>query len=197
VATGFTILRACPLEAESELAFAGLSELLRPILYLLDRIPAPQQAALSGALALGPPAPGDRFAVAAATLSLLAAAAENSPVLAVVDDAHWLDTPSREALLFAGRRLGNEGVLLLLGMRDRERLPSAGLDSLELHGLSAEDAATLVENTGASVDAAVRDRLIAETRGNPLAIIEAVATLTEAELLGQSPIGHPLLSVAP
>jgi hypothetical protein len=195
VAIGFTVLRACPLEAESELAFAGLSELLRPILHLLDRIPGPQQAALSGALALSPPAPADRFAVAAATLSLLAAAAEESPLLAVVDDAQWLDAPSREALLFAGRRLGSEGVLLVLGMRDREWVSSAGLDTLELHGLSSRDAAALVENTGAPVDAAVSNRLVTETRGNPLAILEAVATLTHSELLGKTPIGHRWRSV--
>ena len=118
-AAGFTVLRARPLQTESELPFAGLSDLLRPLLPLLDRIPARQSAVLSGALALGPPTPGDRFAAAAATISLLAAGAEEGPVLAVVDDAHWLDTPSREALLFAGRRLRGEGVVLLLGMRDR------------------------------------------------------------------------------
>src|SRR5665811_1596529 len=99
-AAGFTVLRARPLQTESELPFAGLSDLLRPLLSLLDRIPEPQAAALSGALALGPPTPGDRFAAAAATISLLAAGADEGPVLAVVDDAHWLDTPSREALLF-------------------------------------------------------------------------------------------------
>jgi hypothetical protein len=105
--------------------------LLRPILHLLDRIPTPQQAALAGALALRPPAPGDRFAVAAATLSVLAAAAEEGPVLAVADDAHWLDTPSQVALLFAGRRLGSEGVLLLwecgtaIGFHPRDSAPSS------------------------------------------------------------------------
>ena len=191
-AADFKVLRARPLEAESELAFAGLSELLRPVLHLLDRIPGPQKAALSGALALGPSVPGDRFAVAAATLSLLAAAAEKSPVLVVVDDAHWLDAPSREALLFAGRRLGSEGVLMLLGMRDREWISVAGLGTLELHGLSAGHAVALVERTGTPVDVAVRNRIVTETRGNPLAILEAVATLTDAELLGKAPITHPL-----
>jgi len=191
-AADFKALRARPLEAESELAFAGLSDLLRPVLHLLGRIPDPQEAALSGALALGPPVPGDRFAVAAATLSLLAEAAEESPVLVIVDDAHWLDTPSREALLFAGRRLGSEGVLLLLGMRDREWISAAGLGTLELHGLSAADAVALVDRTGTPVDATVRTRIVAETRGNPLAILEAVATLTDAELLGKAPITRPL-----
>jgi hypothetical protein len=191
-AADFTVLRARPLEAESELGFAGLSELLRPVLHLLGRIPRPQKDALSGALALKPPVPGDRFAVAAATLSLLATAAEESPVLVVVDDAHWLDGPSREALLFAGRRLGREGVLMLLGMRDRDWIPAAGLGTLKLHGLPTADAMALVDRTGAPVAAAVRSRIAADTRGNPLAILEAVATLTEAELRGTTPIIHPL-----
>jgi DNA-binding CsgD family transcriptional regulator len=191
-AADFALLRAHPLEMESELAFAGLSELLRPVLHLLGRIPGPQKAALSGALALEPPVPGDRFAVAAATLSLLAAAAEEAPVLVVVDDAHWLDRPSREALLFAGRRLGTEGVLLLVGMRDREWISAAGLGTLKLGGLPAADAATLVDRTGRRVDAAVRARIVTDTRGNPLAILEAVATLTETELLGKAPIIRPL-----
>ena len=109
-----------------------------------------------------------------------------------MDDAHWLDRPSREALLFAGRRLGSEGVLLLVGMRDREWISAAGLGTLELHGLPAADAAALVERTGTPVDAAVRNRIVTETRGNPLAILEAVATLTDAELLGKTPITRPL-----
>jgi DNA-binding CsgD family transcriptional regulator len=191
-AAGFTVLRSRPLEAESELAFAGLSDLLRPVLSLLGGLPEPQAAALSGALALGPSAPGDRFAIAAATLSLLAAAAGECPVLAVVDDGHWLDRPSREALLFAGRRLGSEGVLLLLGTRDGAWVPAAGLRTLELRGLPAEDAAALIEQTGTPTGAAARNLIVTETRGNPLAILEAVAALTDAELLGQAPVTRPL-----
>jgi len=191
-ARDFRLLRVQPLEAESELAFAGLSDLVRPILHLLDRIPEPQQAALAGALALGPPAPGDRFAVAAATLSLLAAAAEESPLLALVDDAQWLDAPSREALLFAGRRLDREGVLLLFGMRECDWIEQAGLDTLELRGLPRADASALLESTGVDVDPTVRERLVAETHGNPLAMLEALTTLTDAQLRGTAPISHPL-----
>jgi DNA-binding CsgD family transcriptional regulator len=191
-AAGFKVLRARPLEVESELAFAGLSELLRPILHLIDCIPGPQKAALSGALALGPPAPGDRFAVAAATLSLLAAASEDCAVLAVVDDAQWLDSPSREALLFAGRRFGSEALLLLLGMRDREWISSSALQTIELRGLPSPDVAALLGRTGARIDATVRSRLVRETRGNPLAILEAIASLSNSQLLGKAPIVHPL-----
>ena len=191
-AADFKVLRARPLEAESELAFAGLSELLRPVLHLLGRIPGPQEAALSGALALGPPVLGDRLAVAAATLSLLAGAAKESAVLVVVDDAHWLDTPSREALLFAGRRLGSEGVLLLLGMRNREWISAAGLGTLELRGLPPRTRrrwSSARERRSARPSGAGSSP---RCGGNPLAILEAVATLTDAELLGNAPITHPL-----
>jgi len=191
-AAGFTLLRARPLQTESELPFAGLSDLLRPLLPLLDRIPARQSAVLSGALAFGPPTPGDRFAAAAATISLLAAGAEEGPVLAVVDDAHWLDTPSREALLFAGRRLGGEGVVLLLAMRDRPWLASAGIERLELQGLPPEAAAELTSRAGRTVSAGIRDRLVVETGGNPLALHEVLATLTDAQLDGSAPIVEPI-----
>jgi DNA-binding CsgD family transcriptional regulator len=191
-AAGFTVLRARPLQTESELPFAGLSDLLRPLLSLLDRIPEPQAAVLSGALALGPPTPGDRFAAAAATISLLAAGADEGPVLAVVDDAHWLDTPSREALLFAGRRLGSEGVVLLLAMRDRPWLEAAGIERLELRGLEPDAAEELVARTGRAVSSGVRERLVADTAGNPLALLEAIATLTDAQLGGSAPIVGPI-----
>ena len=191
-AAGFTVLRAQPLETESELPFAGLSDLLRPLLHFLDRIPEPQAAVLSSALAIGPPAPGDRFAAAAATISLLAAGAEKAPVLAIVDDAHWLDTPSREALLFAGRRLGREGVVLLFAMRDRPWIEMAGIERLELRGLTPDAAADLVAETGRAVSAPVRERLVADTGGNPLALLETLATLSDAELGGTAPIAGPI-----
>jgi hypothetical protein len=191
-AAGFTVLRARPLQTESELPFAGLSDLLRPLLPLLQRIPGPQAAVLSGALALGPPTPGDRFAAAVATISLLAAGAEGAPLLAVVDDAHWLDAPSREALLFAGRRLGNEGVVLLIATRDRPWVESAAIDRLELRGLSHDAAATLLAGTGRVVSLTVRERLVSETAGNPLALLEALVTLTDAQLDGTAPIVEPI-----
>ena len=191
-ASGFTILRAQPLQAEAELPFAGLSDLLTPLLPLLERIPEPQAAVLSGALALGPPTPGDRFAAAAATISLLAAGAEDGPVLAVVDDAHWLDRPSREALLFAGRRLAGEGVVLLLATRDRPWLTDAGIPRLELLGLAPGAAAELVASASRTVSSTVRDRLIIETAGNPLALLEALSMLTDDQLTGSAPMTAPL-----
>ena len=188
----FTVLRAQPLQSESELPFAGLSDLLRPLLSLLDRIPEPQAAVLSGALALGPPTPGDRFAAAAATISLLAVGAEDAPVLAMVDDAHWLDAPSREALLFAGRRLAREGVVLLLAARDGPWLETAGIERLELSGLPPDCARELVAGAARVVSSGVCDRLVDETGGNPLALLEAIGLLTDAQLAGSAPIVEPI-----
>ena len=191
-AEGLTIVRTQSLQTESELPFAGLSDLLQPLLPYLDRIPEPQSNVLSGARALGPPTSGDRFAAAAATISLLAAAAEDRPVLVVADDAHWLDTPSREALLFAAHRLGTEGVVLLLALRPRPWLSSIRLDRLTLDGLPAAAAAELVSRTGRSVGASIRDRLVAETEGNPLALLQAVSNLDDGQLAGTAPIIGPI-----
>jgi len=192
MASGFTVLNARPLEAESELPFAGLADLLRPLLGLLDRIPPPQAAVLSGALAIGPATPGDRFAAAAATISLLAAGGDVAAVLAVVDDAQWLDTPSREALLFAARRLGSERVVLLFAMRDRPWRTTARIDGLELVGLGTDAAVALVARSGKVVSPAIRDRLVGETAGNPLAITEALANLRDDQLAGSVPIAGPI-----
>lgn len=187
MALGFTVLRARPLEAESELPFAGLSDLLRPLLVYLERIPGPQAAVLSGAFALGPPTPGDRFTGAVATISLLAAGAEDAPVFVVVDDAHWLDTPSREALLFAASRLRGDRVVLLLAMRDRPWRETSRVEQLELRGLAADAAVELIARSGKVVSRDVRDRLVearVELRrgGSPM-------TLTPQEL-------HVALAVA-
>ena len=187
-----TVVRTRPFETESELPFAGLSDLLRPFLGLLEQIPERQAAVLSGALALGPPAAGDRFAAAAATLSLLAAAAENRPMLVVVDDTHWLDAASREALLFAGRRLGPEGIALLFSTAYRTWIDQAGIATLELKGLDPDAARELIDGAGRSVVAHVRDRIADETEGNPLAMLETVAVLTDAQLQGADPLGSPI-----
>jgi DNA-binding CsgD family transcriptional regulator len=186
------VVRTQPFQTESELPFAALSDLLHPFYGLLDRIPERQAAVLSGALALGPPAPGDRFAAAAATLSLLAAAAEEAPVVVAVDDAHWLDAASREALLFAGRRLGSEGIVLLLAMRHRDWIEQAGIDTMQLIGLAPEAAASLLDRTGRRVAPHVRDRIVAETGGNPLAMLEAAASLSDAQLDGSQPLDGPV-----
>src|SRR5918995_2093959 len=117
-ATGMRVLRARGIETDSDIAFAALAELVTPLVGLLDAISDVQARALRGALALGPATPHDRFTVPAGLLSLLAVAAEEQPVLVAIDDAQWLDEPSLEAVLFAGRRLDAEGVAILGALRE-------------------------------------------------------------------------------
>src|SRR5262245_48611819 len=187
-AGGMTVLRARGVESESELSFAGLADLLGPVTSELGSLPPPQRAALAGALALGPPVPGDRFTLYAATLSLVAAVAERGPVLVAVDDAPWLDAPTREALVFVARRLQEEGVVLLLAARSGE--PVGGdLPELELGGLDATTSAALL---GGDISAEVAARLFEATGGNPLGLLELSGLLSEAQRRGAEPIEEPL-----
>src|SRR5438105_12125994 len=181
------VLRARGIDSEAHVPFAGLLELLRPALGLLGRIPAPQAAALEGALALRPGAVGERFAVGAATLSLLAAHAEASPTLVLVDDAHSLDRSSAEALLFALRRLLAEPLAAILSVREGEPalLDGADLPTLHVGGLDRDAAATLV----GPVAHDVAERLYRATAGNPLALLELRA---EDSPLPVSPIDMPV-----
>ena len=133
-AQGMTVLLARGLEAEAGLAFAALADVLRPVLGRLDAIPGPQSAALAAALGLGPAVPEDRFLVCAATLSLLTATAQDRPVLAAVDDAQWIDAPSRETILYAARRLDGGRVAMLIATRARERTIATDLEELTLVG---------------------------------------------------------------
>jgi DNA-binding CsgD family transcriptional regulator len=169
-ADGMRVLRGAGVESEAALPFAGLHMLLRPELHRLGALPPPQRQALSCAFGLGGSGAGDRFLIGAGVLSLLAEVAEDAPVLCVVDDAHWLDRASAEALLFATRRLGREGVAILFAVRDyADALTGSGLPELPLSGLDAASAAALL---GDEVPASLRAQLIAETRGNPLALLE-------------------------
>jgi DNA-binding CsgD family transcriptional regulator len=192
-AEGFRVLRARGFESESELAFSGLADLLQPVLGLLDSIPPPQAAALAGALSLGPPGQGDRFAVCAATLSLLAAAAEDDTrLLVVLDDAQWLDASSVQAVLFASRRLYAEGVAVLVAARpgDSTLIDRAGLPVLELSGLDRETASALIRESagGRPVASDVAARLAADAGGNPLALVEIPRLLNAAQLAGDEPL---------
>src|SRR4051794_14009234 len=193
-AEGMTVLRARGVESESELPFAGLGDVLRPLVDRLGAVPAPQAAAVRAALALGPPVIGDRFAVAAGTLSLLAAAAEDRPLLAAVDDVHWLDGPSREALLFAARRLQAEGVVLLLAGRDGVGwLAGTELAEIRLGGLDERAAGELLaHHSHARPPAAVVQALCEATTGNPLGLVESCRLLDDAQLAGREPLPTPL-----
>jgi DNA-binding NarL/FixJ family response regulator len=168
----FRVLRADGVEAESELAFAGLHQLLRPLLGLIDRLPAVQRAALRAALGLEGEV-RDRFLVGTGALGLLAEAAEEQPVLCVVDDMQWLDRPSADALVFAARRLEAEPVALLLAVREGTAGP-AGLErfaALVLGGLGRDDARALLESHG-RLAPAERERLLDAAEGIPLALLE-------------------------
>lgn len=174
-ATGMNVLRARGVQSEAHIPFAGLFELLRPALPCMDQIPGPQAAALESALALRPASAPGRFAVGAATLSLLAAYSEAAPVAVLVDDAHWLDGSSADALLFAFRRLVADPVAVVLAMRQGEPslLDGADLPTLRLHGLDRESAAELLRHQGDEpLSQELADRLHRETGGNPLALLE-------------------------
>ena len=197
-AEGMRVLRVRGVESESELPFSALSDLLRPVLFRLEAIPPPQSAALAGALALGPPAAPDRFAVYAAAFSLLVAAAEDGPLLAVVDDAHWLDPSSREALLFSARRLEAEGIVLLFALREGEgeAFERAGIDEVRVGGLELDAARELLaREADRGLPAALAHRLHEETGGNPLALIEIGSLLRAGELRPEElAAGLPTLS---
>ncbi|HEY8582144.1 MAG TPA: ATP-binding protein, partial [Capillimicrobium sp.] len=141
-ADGLRVLRARGFEGESDIPFAGLHDLIGPLLDLRDRIPEVQARALGAALALEPPGGHDRFAIPAALLSLLGQAADDGPLLLVVDDLHWVDEGTCRALTFVARRLDADGVVLLLSARDGEPWPfeAAGIERLHVGGVS-DDAA--------------------------------------------------------
>jgi DNA-binding CsgD family transcriptional regulator len=187
-AAGMRLLRARGIESEAQIPFASLLELLRPALPLLEAIPRPQAVALEGALALRPAPAQERFAIGAATLSLLAAYAEQGPVAVVVDDAHWLDGSSAQALLFAFRRLVADPIAVLLAVREGESslLDGADLPTLRIGGLSSGDAAALLP--GLAPAAALR--LHGATAGNPLALLELEP---DAHELALAPEGAPVL----
>jgi DNA-binding CsgD family transcriptional regulator len=188
------VLRTSGVESESPLAFAALQRLLWPLIGRLESLPPPQRDALGAALG-AVAGEGERFLVYLGTLTLLADAAQESPVLAVVDDAHWLDEASAAALLFAARRLQDERVAVVFATRDGDarRFDAPDLPALEIGDMGSADAAALLAaRAGADVDPSVRDQLVAATGGNPLALVELASLLTPAQLAGQEPLPTPL-----
>jgi DNA-binding CsgD family transcriptional regulator len=193
-ARDMTVLRCEGIEAEHELPFAGMHQLVRPCLELVDRLPAPQAAALRGALGLSFDGVQDRFLVSAGLLSLLAEACEARPVLCCVDDAQWLDPPSAEALVFAARRFQAEPIALLLAARagDARQFDAPGLAELEIGGLDQQHAQALLSaRLDRPVAREVADRLLQTAHGNPLALLELPSALSTAQLDGIEPIVGP------
>jgi DNA-binding CsgD family transcriptional regulator len=183
-ASGFVVMRAVGVESEMELAFAALQQLCAPMLDRLDRLPAPQRDALGVAFGLRAGGTPDRFLVGLAALHLLSQVAEERPLVCVVDDAQWLDRASAQALVFVARRLLAESVALVLVTRVRgDEL--AGFPGLVVEGLGNGDARALLGSVvRGPLDERVRERLVAETHGNPLALLELPRGLTPAELAG-------------
>ncbi|MGW5260691.1 AAA family ATPase [Microbispora sp. NPDC004025] len=182
------ILRTTGIESETELPFAALHQLLRPALGRLDLLPEPQAAALRAAFGVTASAGQDRFLTGLAVLTLLSEHAGEDPVLCLVDDAQWVDQASLDALTFVARRLDAEGVVMLFALREPRPL---GLPELRLEGLDeGATTALLASRPGADLPAHVRERVTAQARGNPLALIELPRAMTEeqrAGLLGPLP----------
>ncbi len=183
-ATGLRVTRAAGVESEMELAFAALQQLCAPMLGKLEALPDPQRAALGVAFGLNTGAAPDRFLVGLAALSLLSEMAEQQPLLWVIDDAQWLDRASAQALAFVARRLLAEPVALVFATR----VPGEefrGLPELLVGGLGESDARQLLSSViRGPLDERVRDRIVAETRGNPLALLELPLGTRAAELAG-------------
>jgi DNA-binding CsgD family transcriptional regulator len=179
------VVRAWGVESEMELAFAGLHQLCVPLLGRLEQLPKPQRDALAVAFGMREGQAPDRFLVGLAVLSLLAATAEDQPLACLVDDAQWLDRASVQCLAFAARRLLADPIALIFSVRGPGDHELAGLPGLTVTGLGNAEARTLLASAvGGRLDAEVRDRIVAETRGNPLALLQLPRGLGPAELAG-------------
>jgi DNA-binding CsgD family transcriptional regulator len=186
-AQGVRVLTATGIQSEARIPFAGLHQLLRPILHLADGLPRRQRAALESAFGMSDDpdqaAPG-LLAVGLAALELASAAATATPVLLVIEDAQWLDESSRGALAFAARRLAADPVAMLAAVRadHADSLGDDGLPELELAGLDEESAAELLSQQAPDLEARLRDRVLAEAAGNPLALVELPVALRDADV---------------
>ncbi|MDP9848600.1 ATP-binding protein [Streptosporangium lutulentum] len=188
------IARVSGVEPETRLAFAALHRLLLPFLDRADRLPGPQRDALGSAFGLVPGPPADRFLIGLATLTLLADVASVRPLMCLVDDAQWLDRESLEVLAFVGRRLHADGVGLLLTVRDEPTGTSAlgGLPTFHVAGLAEPDARRLLTAVAGRLGPQVAERIVAEARGNPLALVELADELSGDQPLlpGPLPVGR-------
>jgi DNA-binding CsgD family transcriptional regulator len=192
-AADFEVARASGVESEMELPFAALYQLCAPMMHRRDGLPAPQRDALGVAFGLWPGSAPDRFLIGLAVLGLLSEVAAYQPLLCLIDDAQWLDQASAQALAFVARRLDAESVAVIFGTRDRDAAPYlAGVPDLTLEGLSETDARALLASAmPGRLDERVRDRIIAESGGNPLALLELPRGVRAAELAGGFGVAGP------
>jgi DNA-binding CsgD family transcriptional regulator len=185
-AAGFRVAQVTGIQAEMELPFAGLHQLCSPLLTQIDALPQPQAAAVRVAFGLASGPPPDPFLVALAVLTLLSAAAEERPLLCLVDDWLWLDGASGRSLAFVARRVLAERVALIFAVREPARRPELdGLPDLVLEGLDDASARELLARAvPGRIDERVERRILVETRGNPLALLELPRGLTAVQLAG-------------
>ncbi|MBO0679943.1 AAA family ATPase [Mycolicibacterium sp. S2-37] len=184
-ADGLRCLHVSGVESDMELAYAGLHQLCAPLMGHLEELPDPQRDALAVAFGQGVGPTPERFLVGLAVLNLLAASAHDQPVLCVVDDAQWLDQISLQTLGFVARRLMAEPVGLVFAARTEGAEVLAGLPELPIQGLSTVDARHLLNSVMiGGIDPSVRDRVVAETRGNPLELLEVPRMYSASELAG-------------
>ncbi|PEG60722.1 AAA family ATPase [Mycolicibacterium boenickei] len=182
--TGVRVLRAAGVESEMELAYAGLHQLCAPFLDRLDRLPAPQRDAMQVAFGISSGPTPDQFVFGLGLLGLLSQLAEERPLLCLIDDQQWLDCASAKSLAFVARRLGEESVGMVFATRER-RIEVAGLPDLPIAELSEADARLLLDSVlRGPLDARVRDQIVTETHGNPLALLELPRGASAAELAG-------------
>ena len=185
-AAGCRIVQARSVESEMELAFSGLHQLFAPLLDHLDRLPDPQGDAIATAFGLRAGPPADRFLVGLAVLSLVSDVADAQPLVCLVDDAQWLDRTSAQVLGFVARRLAAESVVIVFAARDGGEIPElVGVPELTVTPLGEEDArAILASAIPGRVDDSVRDRIVHEARGNPLALLELPKAWTPSAIAG-------------
>ncbi|MDQ3742270.1 MAG: ATP-binding protein, partial [Actinomycetota bacterium] len=182
------VLAARGIETEAEIPYAGLWDLLGPVLELRDRLPEAQATALGQALALGPEGTPARFAVPAAVLGLLSVATERRAAVCLIDDVQWLDAPSVEAIVFAARRLAGESVAMLLAAREGtgRRVDTTGIEEVNLGPLAPASAAELLRREhGDRLSWAVAGELLTAAAGNPMALVELPLSLSDDQLVGR------------
>lgn len=192
-AEGMAAVSTRGIEAESELSYVGLADVLRPLLVHLDALVPQQRVILEGLLAVGPPTPADPLGVSAAALSLFAAAAEHEPLLVLCDDFQWLDVPSQLALGYTARRLGVERIVMLFAAREPPRfLAQGGLPELRIEPLRPNDARALLRARAADAAPEVLGAIVETSGGNPLAIVELLSMLPDDQRKGRAPLQVPL-----
>lgn len=197
---GFNVVRGTGIESDSELAYGGLHQMLLPHLDRLEGLPEPQAAALRGAFGLTEGTEANRFLISACTLALLADLAEDAPLLCVVDDLQWLDQGSAEALLFAARRFEADPIAMLFAVRETSMpFETPGVAVMQLSGLAESDAARVLDGHAPGLADPLRARVLDESAGNPLAIIELGSNRREADdagapdsagMVGALPVPH-------